>query len=111
MMGRFRGFWPRGSFVAPGICDAWYTMLDEQIDETCMTFMTDLRPSMSDTLLRNGGLHDANGFRESAERWIEEHPGTVCHLEKNFEDVCSSPRATPFFHFRLQCLAPRMGKV
>lgn len=102
MMGRFIGFWPRGSFVAPGICDAWYTMPGEQIDETCMTFMTDYRPSMSDTLLKNGGMHDANGFRESAERWTKEHPGTTCHLEKNLKDVCPTPG--------LGFLAPRAGK-
>lgn len=96
MMGRFLGFWPRGSFVAPGICDAWYTMPDERVDETCMTFMTDLRPSMSDALLKNGGMHDANIFRESAERWTEEHPGTTCHLEKNFAEVRSSQKPSDF---------------
>lgn len=87
-MGRIIGLWPRGGFAAPGVCDNWYTMKgDEQVDETYVTLMTDLTSSMSDTLLQNGGLHDAHIFRDGAERWANDHPGTICQLEINFAEV------------------------
>lgn len=79
MTSRILGLYPRGSFVAPGICDTWHTFLgDERITDTYLAFMTDLVPSMSDTLLRNGGLYDAHVFREEAEKWATENPGATC---------------------------------
>lgn len=49
--------------------------------------MTDLVPSMSDTLLRNGGLFDAHMFREGAEKWASENPGTTCPFTNTVAQV------------------------
>lgn len=79
MTSRILGLYPRGSFVAPGICDSWHGFLgDERITDTYLAFMTDMVPSMSDTLMRNGGLYDANVFRDEAEKWASENPGETC---------------------------------
>lgn len=90
MTGRILGLYPRGGFVAPGICDAWHSFLgDERINETYISFMADLVPSLSDTLLRNGGMYDAQVFQQKAERWADEHPGVTCICENTLAEVCS----------------------
>ncbi|KAH8885979.1 thioesterase family protein [Thozetella sp. PMI_491] len=67
---------PRAGFPAQGICDAWNGFMeDERMDATYLAMMTDVIPSMSDTLLRNGGLYDAHVFLEKLRLWAEEHPG------------------------------------
>ncbi|KAG8165857.1 hypothetical protein KVR01_004409 [Diaporthe batatas] len=79
MTSRILDLYPRGSFVAPGICDTWHGFLgDERITDTYLAFMTDMVPSMSDTLMQNGGLYDAHVFRDEAEKWASEHPGETC---------------------------------
>lgn len=79
MTSRILGLYPRDKFVAPGICDSWHGFLgDERITDTYLAFMTDMVPSMSDTLMRNGGLYDANVFRDEAEKWASENPGRTC---------------------------------
>jgi hypothetical protein len=68
---------PRGGFPVDGICDGWYVFIDDgdQMDATYLAMMTDVIPSMSDTLLRNDGLYDAHAFFGKMERWAEDHPG------------------------------------
>lgn len=88
MTGRILGLYPRGGFVAAGICDSWHSLLgDERIDDTYVTFMNDLVPSMSDTLLQNGGLYDAHIFQQKAEQWANEHPGVTCQFENKLAEV------------------------
>lgn len=88
MTSRILGLYPRGGFVAPGICDAWHSLLgDERINDTYLSFMTDWVPSLSDTLLQNGGLYDARVFRQKAERWANEHPGVTCLCENTLAEV------------------------
>ncbi|XXH02863.1 hypothetical protein Hte_009251 [Hypoxylon texense] len=48
---------------------------DDRMDATYLVLMTDCIPSMSDTLLRNGGLYDARGNLARIEQWAREHPG------------------------------------
>ncbi|KAK9794095.1 putative Thioesterase domain-containing protein [Seiridium cardinale] len=56
---------PRDGFPIDGVCNAWNTFMgDERIDATSLTMMTDCIPSMSNTLLRSGGLYDARGRRK-----------------------------------------------
>ncbi|KAL7622207.1 hypothetical protein AAE478_007710 [Parahypoxylon ruwenzoriense] len=67
---------PRGGFPADGICDAWNGWMgEERMDATYLTLMTDIIPSMSDTLLHNRGLYEAHAFFEKMERWAEQNPG------------------------------------
>ncbi|KAL1845922.1 hypothetical protein Daus18300_014413 [Diaporthe australafricana] len=82
------GLYPRGGFVASGICDSWHSLLgDERIDETYVAWMSDFIPSMSDTLLRNGGLFDAHVFRQKAEQWAQEHPGVTCQTTNTLAEA------------------------
>lgn len=85
---------PREGFPVDGICDAWNGFEgDERIDSTTLAFMTDLIPSMSDTLLRNGELYDAHAFQDKARRWAEENPGVPAPLTNTLADAM---KATTF---------------
>jgi hypothetical protein len=67
---------PRGGFPIDGICDAWNGWMGgERMDATYVALMTDMIPSMSDTLLRNDGVFDAHLSFEKIERWAEQNPG------------------------------------
>lgn len=88
MPGRILSLYPRGGFVAPGICDSWHIVLgEERIDETYAAFMTDYVPSMSNTLLRNNGLYNAHIYQRKAKWWAEEHPGITYQCENTFAEV------------------------
>ncbi|KAL0571006.1 hypothetical protein V5O48_010953 [Marasmius crinis-equi] len=79
---------PRDGFPIDGICDAWYTFLGkERMDATHLALMADYIPSMSDTLLNNGGLYDArNTFRQVAQ-WAEKNPGVPAELTNTLKDA------------------------
>lgn len=80
---------PRPGHPVDGICDAWNGFADpsECIDSTTLAFLTDLISSMSDTLLRNGGLYDAHAFHEKAKRWADENPGVSAPLTNSLADA------------------------
>ncbi|KAI3397648.1 hypothetical protein diail_10519 [Diaporthe ilicicola] len=63
---------------------------DERIDETYVAWMTDFIPSMSDTLLQNGGLYDAHVFQQRAEQWANEHPGVTCQTTNTLAEAAKS---------------------
>ncbi|KAK8064341.1 beta-ketoacyl synthase domain-containing protein [Apiospora phragmitis] len=86
--GRILVLGPREGFPVEGICDAWNGFEGaERIDSTTLAFMTGLITSMSDTLLRNGGLYDAHAFQEKARRWTEENPGVPAPLTNSLTDA------------------------
>lgn len=79
---------PREGNPVDGICDAWNGFEGtERVDSTTLAFMTDLIPSMSDTLLRNGGLYDAHAFQAKARRWAEAHPGVPAPLTNSLAEA------------------------
>ncbi|KAK7917531.1 hypothetical protein PG985_011139 [Apiospora marii] len=80
---------PREGNPVDGICDAWNGFANpaERIDSTTLAFLTDLIPSMSDTLLRNGGLYDAHAFQEKARQWADEHPGMPAPLTNSLAEA------------------------
>ncbi|KAK8023698.1 hypothetical protein PG993_011764 [Apiospora rasikravindrae] len=79
---------PREGLPVDGICDAWNGFEgEERIDSTTLAFMTDLIPSMSDTLLRNGGIYDAHAFQAKARQWADENPGVPAPLKNSLADA------------------------
>ncbi|KAK7755614.1 hypothetical protein SLS62_002223 [Diatrype stigma] len=83
---------PRDGFQVDGICDAWNAFQgDERMDATYLALMTDLIPSMSDTLLRNGGLYDARRSFAQIEQWAEEHPGVPAELTNSLKEAMRTP--------------------
>ena len=75
---------PREGFPTDGICDAWNGFEGtERIDSTTLAFMTDLVPSMSDTLLHNGGIYDAHAFQKKARVWADKNPGVPAPLKNS----------------------------
>jgi len=83
---------PRGGFPHDGICDAWNGLLEDQrIDSTYLTMMTDMIPSMSDTLTRTGGIYDAHEFCRRAEEWAEKNPGVPAVLNNTIAEALKSP--------------------
>lgn len=89
---------PRGGFpvdgICDGICDGWYGCKgDERMDGTFLAMMTDIIPSMSDTLLRNNRLYDAHAFFQKMERWAEDHPGVPAEITNS---VAEAVKATTY---------------
>lgn len=75
---------PRSPLPPDGVWDAWYTFRgDERMDSTYLAFMTDVMPSMSDTLLRNGGPYDGHVFQGKAEQWAGHYPGVPLIMNPN----------------------------
>lgn len=79
---------PYGGFPVDGICDAWNGFLgDERMNATYIALMADTLPSMSDTLLRNGGLYDAHAFYAKAEQWAKEKPGVPAEMTNSIAEA------------------------
>ncbi|KAH9902334.1 thioesterase family protein [Xylariomycetidae sp. FL2044] len=77
-----------------GVLDAWNRFVGgERVNPAYLTFMTDVFPSMADTLLRNGGPYDANGPNAAMEEWAEKNPGVPFEQHGSLQDVM---RATVF---------------
>ncbi|KAK2612553.1 hypothetical protein QQS21_001491 [Conoideocrella luteorostrata] len=96
LTGRKLGLFPRVGFPINGVCDAWNGFLgDERMDATYLALMTDMIPSMSDTLLRNGGPYDAHVFHAEMERWAKLNPGIPCVMTNSIADAM---KATSFVY-------------
>jgi hypothetical protein len=78
---------PRAGLPHDGIIDTWSYWHNEPVDATSMAMMTDLIPSMSDTLLRTEGLYDAHRNQRLMEEWDAEHPGEVCISRSSMADI------------------------
>lgn len=90
--GRILGLYPRAGFPVPGVCDAWNSFLgDERMDATYLAMMADIIPSLSDTLLRHGGLYDAHAFWEKMKVWAEENPGIPAVMTNTIAEAMRSP--------------------
>ncbi|KAI1277182.1 thioesterase-like superfamily-domain-containing protein [Xylaria sp. FL0933] len=81
---------PRDGFRHEGICDAWNCVENERIDATYVAMMTDIVPSMSDTLQRNGGLYDVHTIFHKAKEWAEENPGVPAVIENTAAEALKS---------------------
>ncbi|PGH00368.1 hypothetical protein GX51_05867 [Blastomyces parvus] len=82
------GLNPRVGCTVDGICDAWHSFLgDERMDATYLALMADIIPSLSDTLLRNGGLYDNHTLLAQMEQWAEKHPGLPCMMSNSIADA------------------------
>ncbi|RYP74382.1 hypothetical protein DL771_003049 [Monosporascus sp. 5C6A] len=83
---------PRRGFPVDGICDAWNTFLGgERMDATYLALMTDCIPSLSDTLLRNGGLYDVHRTFPQIEQWAKENPGVPAELTNSLKEAMQTP--------------------
>lgn len=82
---------PRGGFPIDGTHDAWYGFAAGheagRMDATYLALMTDMVPSMSDTLTRNGGLYDAHACFAKLERWADENPGTPAEITNTLAEA------------------------
>ncbi|KAI2602067.1 thioesterase family protein [Hypoxylon sp. NC1633] len=70
--------YPREGFPVDGVCDTWCGFADaggERMDATYLALMTDCISSMSDTLLRNGGIFDARRAFADVRDWAARNPG------------------------------------
>ena len=74
---------PRGGFPVNGICDSWSSFGSERIDSTYLTVLTDIIPSMSDTLLRTDGMFDAHAIGRATETWANTNPGIPARLSNS----------------------------
>ncbi|KAK0635836.1 hypothetical protein B0T17DRAFT_624858, partial [Bombardia bombarda] len=94
---RFLVLNPREGFAVNGICDAWNGLVgddddddddddDETLDETYLTLMTDIIPSMADTLRRNGTIYDAHAFHAKAAGMNAERPGVPAEIKNSLAE-------------------------
>lgn len=88
LTGRMFSLNPRGGFPTDGVCDAWSGYKDgERLHATQIVLMTDLLPSLSDTLLRNGGLYDAHAMFKKTEQAAQDKPGEFAHITNSVAEV------------------------
>lgn len=86
----------RDGFPDAGVCDAWNTFLgDERMDATYLTMMTDCIPSLSDSLLKNGGLYDVHKNFALLQQGDKENPGVPVELTNTLKEAI---RAKVFNH-------------
>lgn len=82
------GLLPREGFPVNGVCDAWHSFLaDERMDASYLALMADSTPSMSDTLLYNGGPYDAHAFHKQMAEWAKENPGVPCVITNSIAEA------------------------
>ncbi|KAI0383352.1 thioesterase family protein [Hypomontagnella monticulosa] len=78
---------PRGGPVE-GISDVWNRFDgDERIDATYLAMMVDYFPSLSDTLLRTGGLYDDHRNYAITSSWAEKHPGVPATIPNSLREA------------------------
>ncbi|OAQ60217.1 thioesterase family protein [Pochonia chlamydosporia 170] len=88
------GLLPREGFPVDGVCDAWHGFLaDERMDAAYLALIADSTPSMSDTLLYNGGPYDAHTFHKQMADWAKENPGVPCVITNS---IAEAMQATHF---------------
>jgi hypothetical protein len=82
---------PRGGFQVDGSCDAWHCFHGgEHMDATDMAVMTDIIPSMGDTLLRNHAIYDGHRIVGVLQQWAEKNPGIPAQMFYTMEDAMRS---------------------
>lgn len=112
MTGRILVLDPRGGFPVDGVCDAWNGFMgDECMDATYLALMTDIVPSMSDTLMRNGGLYDAHAFYQKSERRAAEAPGVPAVFTNSVAEAmrASTLNSTVVLDIEFKRRLPREG--
>jgi hypothetical protein len=82
--------YPRDGHLREGICDTWNYLKDERINSTYLAMWTDVIPSMSDTLLRNGGVYDAHAAYDKMKRWADENPGIPLNIKTTLREAMSA---------------------
>ena len=83
---------PREGHPVDGVIDLWNGFRTpeggaEPMDATYLALMADTIPSLSDTLLRNGGLYDAHATWAQMAKWSDERPGTTAQLTNSVKDL------------------------
>jgi hypothetical protein len=82
--------YPRDGFPLAGLCDSWNGLIgSERMDAPFVTLMTDYIPSMSDTLLHNGGLYDAHRIWQMMDRGAQTNPGVPAPVINTIKDAMS----------------------
>lgn len=81
---------PRRGFPVAGVCDAWYRFHgDERMDATYLSLMSDVIPSMADTLM-GSGLYNAHTFQAKAAKWAEQNPGIPATMTNSIAGAMQS---------------------
>lgn len=96
MTQRIYTLYPRGGNPVDGVCDAWNGFQhgqDERIDGLHVALLSDLIPSMSDTLLRNNGIYDAGAHYEAMKAWADQNPGKPAIMSNS---LAEARKATTF---------------
>ena len=86
---RLMVMYPRCGFPVDGITDTWHSFVPfgdgERIDGTYLALMSDVIPSMSDTLLRNGGMFDAYTIHKRMLEFSENNPGKTMPVDMDIK--------------------------
>ncbi|KAI1330886.1 thioesterase-like superfamily-domain-containing protein [Xylariaceae sp. FL0255] len=83
-------YWPT-SLMSTGSPLAFQVKsFQERIDATYVAMLTDMIPSMSDTLLRNGALYDAHSVHRRSQEWANAHPGTPARIMNTAAEALKS---------------------
>lgn len=88
MTGRMLSLNPREGHTVDGVLDAWNAYRSgERLHGLHVALMTDLLPSLSDTLLRNNGLYDSHANFKTAKNAATESPGEMAVITNTMADA------------------------
>lgn len=88
MTGRMFSLNPREGHTVDGVLDAWNAYRSgERLHALHVALMTDLLPSLSDTLLRNNGLYDSHANFETARKTAIAKPGEMAVITNTMADA------------------------
>ncbi|KAI1108348.1 thioesterase-like superfamily-domain-containing protein [Nemania sp. NC0429] len=88
-----------------------FSRFGDRIDATYVAMMTDMIPSLSDTLLRNRGLYDAHDVQRKSREWAERNPGVPAEIMNTAAEAMKSPtfNSTQTLDIEFTKKVPRVG--
>lgn len=81
---------PRVGHAFDGVCNVWNGLMEgKRIDATDIAFMTNIIPSMSDTLMHNDDLYNSHAYIHKAREWADGNPGVTAVLTNSMDKLMS----------------------
>lgn len=74
---------PRGGMTKKSIVDTWQSFNNEKSNSTTLSLLSDLVPTMPETMAETGTVLDINWRNRAAEEWAAQNPGKPWRQDEN----------------------------
>lgn len=104
---------PRQPYPADNICHSWNNLLDGQnMDASYLPMLADLTPSLYDTLMHTGSMHDGHAHRIRALQSVDKDTGIPISVPNSFKDAmaCETINATMTMDYEFKQRLPEQGQ-